>query len=68
MASLNLVTLPEVLKCEHPLVLVTQVPEPEADTGAVLGGASYHVTQHFGDVEPLFICVVGACAPGIFPS
>ena len=43
----------EVVKCEHPLVLVAQVPEPETDTGAVLGGGPYHVTQHFGDVEPL---------------
>ena len=55
MTSLDPVTLSEVVKCEHPLVPVAQVPEPETDTGAILDGGPYHVTQHLRDVEPLYL-------------
>ena len=42
-----------MLKDEHPLVPMTQVSEPEADTSAVLGGSPDDLTEYLGDVEPL---------------
>lgn len=51
--ALNLVALAEVLQREHLLMLVTQVSEPEADTGAVLGRGPDHLAEDLGDVQSL---------------